>query len=40
MIIVLKLLKEPKEYVLLCENGTKYLEELGNPFDEIIFDPR
>jgi cytochrome c biogenesis protein CcmG/thiol:disulfide interchange protein DsbE len=22
------------------ENGTKYLEELGNPFDEIVFDPR
>ena len=21
------------------ENGAKYLEELGNPFDEIVFDP-
>jgi len=27
------------DYLDTRENGAKYLEELGNPFDEIIFDP-
>lgn len=27
------------DYLDTRENGAKYLQELGNPFDEIIFDP-
>ena len=27
------------DYLDTRENGAKYLEELGNPFDEIVFDP-
>ena len=27
------------DYLDTRKNGAKYLEELGNPFDEIVFDP-